>query len=371
MGSELEPDLQNWAERIKQLAVEHPLQIISWEATRRCNLCCVHCGSPSEDSNLIEELTTEEVVNAFDQIAADFDMDKFHHINITGGEPFVRSDLLVILEQLSRHSCYRNIDIQTNGIYVAEHPGILPDLKQLGVTGLGVSIDGLETTHNKFRRHPDGFRKAWQAAASAVQEGMVVTVSVVAHSQNIVEIPELFRMVQTEIHPRFFRIMTIDSIGRAELDREYLLSDEQIAQVIEFLKKQFMQNFETYADPSATMVELGCGGWLGCELEGTFRPYFFHCIAGLNNLGILHDGKLASCSNISREFVQGDLRQERIKDVWDNRYQKFRVFDWKKTGPCVDCSEWPYCHGGPMHKRKLDGELLECLYQRFYSVRRR
>ena len=74
-----------WRQRIEKLIQEHPLQIISWEATRRCNLKCHHCGSPSEAVNCADELTTSEVVSAFEQIASDFDMSRFRHINITVG----------------------------------------------------------------------------------------------------------------------------------------------------------------------------------------------------------------------------------------------------------------------------------------------
>jgi radical SAM protein with 4Fe4S-binding SPASM domain len=97
------------------------------------------------------------------------------------------------------------------------------------------------------------------------------------------------------------------------------------------------------------MVELGCGGWFGKDLEGTFRPFIFHCIAGINNLGILYDGKIASCSNISRDFIEGDARTDNIKEIWDNGFVRFRDREWKRVGKCADCKEWDFCHGGPMH----------------------
>lgn len=369
-NDELDLLFENWKFRINALVKEHPLQIISWEATRRCNLNCVHCGSPSEEVNLKEELTTEEVIEAFTQIAQDFDMSKFRHINITGGEPFVRKDLLYILEKLYRFPFYRNIDIQTNGIHIANHPEILKELKKVGVTGIGVSIDGLEETHDAFRRRKGAFQKAFKAAKLAVEHGYVVTVSVVAHSKNVNEIPLLYELVKREIRPRVFRVMTIDPIGRTSFDSEYLLSPEQERQVIYFLRDEYERTCHLYADPKQTMVELGCGGWLGKELEGTVRPFIFHCIAGINNLGILYDGKLASCSNIPREFIEGDLRKERIKDVWENKYQRYRDFEWKRTGICKTCDQWDYCHGGPMHKRRSDKKLEECIFLRINCNRK-
>ena len=365
-NGELDDLFQQWRGRIEALVQEHPLQIISWEATRRCNLNCMHCGSPAEDADHAEELTTDEVVGAFEQIARDFDMEQFRHINITGGEPFVRQDLLEVLRRVSKYPFYRNIDIQTNGIALADNPDLLKTLKTAGVTGLGISIDGLEESHDGFRRMSGCFAKAVTASRLAVEHGYAVTVSVVAHSGNVDEIPNLFEFVRREIKPRVFRVMTIDPIGRAEQDQELLLSPEQVRQVIGFLKKEYQANCTTYSDPSVTMVELGCGGWLGKELEGTLRPMIFHCIAGNINLGILYDGKLASCSNISREFVEGDLRIDRIKNVWENRYQRYRNRDWRRTGTCADCAEWDYCHGGPMHQS--DSHQRSCLGQALGSV---
>ena len=358
----MEEYFEVWKKNIDKLIKEHPLHIISWEATRRCNQKCVHCGSPSESVSIIDELRTEEVIGAFDQIAKDFDMSQFKHINITGGEPFVRKDLFTILKHLKKYPFYQNIDIQTNGLILAEQPEYFDRLKKLGVTGLGISIDGLEKTHNAFRKTKDGFNKAFQAAELSVQHGYITTVSTVAHSKNVDELHDLFYLVKEKIKPRVFRVMTIDPIGRAEFDNEYLLSHNQVRKVIHFLKNEYEKNCHRYSYSDTTMVELGCGGWLGRDLEGKVRPLIFHCIAGINNLGILFDGKLASCSNISREFIEGDLRRDRIKDIWENCYQKYRSFDWKKKGACIECTEWEFCHGGPMHKRIISGQMFDCIY---------
>ena len=239
LTAEDEQLFERWRERMEQLIREHPLQIITWEATRRCNLRCVHCGSPAEEVDLGAELTADEVVGAFEQIAADFDMSQFRHINITGGEPFVRSDLLDILRRISRNPHFRNTDIQTNGIILADHPELFDELDRYGVTGLGISIDGLEPTHDTFRRIPGGFAKAFDAARLSVEHGYVTTVSAVAHAKNVDEIPELFERVRGDIRPRVFRIMTIDPIGRMDFDSEYMLSPEQVRQVLDFLKTEY------------------------------------------------------------------------------------------------------------------------------------
>ena len=359
--------LNIWKSKIENLIEEHPLQIISWEATRRCNLKCKHCGSPSEEVQLPEELSTKEVIGAFHQIEKDFNMSKFRHINITGGEPLVRKDLLYILEQISQSPHYRNIDIQTNGVVLGRNPDLIDDLKKFGVTGIGVSIDGFREEHDSFRGLNGSYDLVVKAAHESVEKGMTVTVSTVAHAGNVNRIPLFFEKVKKEIHPRIYRVMTVDLLGRAE-ENKLSLSQKQTREVISFLFNEYVTNCEKYANSEYTMVELGCGGWVGKNLEGMIRPFLFHCIAGINNLGILYDGKLAACSNIPRELgFEGDLRKDRIKDIWEDKYQKYRNFDWKKTGDCQNCQEWDYCHGGPMHKMRKDGSKTDCIYQTLNS----
>lgn len=357
-----------WKSKIEKLIEEHPVQIVSWEATRACNLNCLHCGSPKETWDREKELSTDEVLKVFNDISEQFDMSKFKHINITGGEPFVRKDLVYVLSQISKKPYFRNIDIQTNGVILADKPELLDKIKEYGVTGLGVSIDGLKQTHEEFRGCKDGsFEKSLKTAKLASKKGFVVTFSTVAHTKNVNELPELFKLARDEVGARYFRVMKLDCIGRAKLNKGYLLSPNQIKDVVSYLHEQYIKDFQTYANPKSTMVEFGCAGWLGKGLEGEVSPFFFHCIGGINNLGMLYDGKISSCSNISRDFIQGDVRTDNLKDVWENRFKEFRNFEWKRNGDCEDCSEWGYCHGGSMHRRLKDGTMLDCTYKTIFE----
>ncbi|MHA1228961.1 MAG: radical SAM protein, partial [Candidatus Hodarchaeales archaeon] len=72
---------------LKKKIEEHPLEIVIWEATTKCNLHCIHCGSPPQNSI---ELTTEEVIDAFKNIREQFGTEKIRYIAITGGEPTIR-----------------------------------------------------------------------------------------------------------------------------------------------------------------------------------------------------------------------------------------------------------------------------------------
>ena len=83
----------------KKILAEKPkLYNLFWETTLRCNAKCKHCGSRAgEDCNFKDELTTEEIKNALQNIANKYDANEIL-LNITGGEPLVRKDLFEVMK---------------------------------------------------------------------------------------------------------------------------------------------------------------------------------------------------------------------------------------------------------------------------------
>ena len=90
---------------------KHTLVDLFWECTLTCNAKCKHCGSSAEKRKYEGELTTEEIKNAFKQIANDMDATKIF-INVTGGEPLLQ-DVGELLTELSNHGHY--VVVETNG----------------------------------------------------------------------------------------------------------------------------------------------------------------------------------------------------------------------------------------------------------------
>jgi len=370
-----EEEIISWKTAVNQVIDEHKLKFIQLEVTRACNLRCVHCGSPTENTDSSSLLTRDEIQVILEKIANEIiDPTHFNHLMFVGGEPFSRKDLLDIIGDAydirgkDGERVYTNTQIQTNGIYIGEHPETLDILKQIGVTGFGISIDGLEKTHNAFRGRKDAFSKTYKAVKEALDRDFSVSVSTVVNQSNVEELPKLSRLIREELKPNYWRIMLLDPIGRARLNKSYLLSPEQTQETIAFIYKEHVEHIkEAYLEGKGTKIELGCGGWCGKELEGMIRPYLWHCIAGISMLGIMYDGAIGGCTNIPRDFLEGNIRKDDVTEVWNNRFQRYREFDWKKTGECKTCSEWNACDGGPMHYRMGNGDMIFCLYKTLYE----
>ncbi|MEO6221322.1 MAG: GTP 3',8-cyclase MoaA [Ginsengibacter sp.] len=111
--------------------------------TDRCNLRCFYC-MPEQGLDWLgrkELMTYEEMLNICSLLVS-IGVEK---IRITGGEPFIRKDIMQFLTSLSKLQGLQLITITTNGVLTAPH---VPELKKIGIKSVNLSIDTLD--RNRF-----------------------------------------------------------------------------------------------------------------------------------------------------------------------------------------------------------------------------
>ena len=93
-------------------------------------------------------------------------------------------------------------------------------------------------------------------------------------------------------------------------------------------------------------LQYGCPGFLGMEYEKEVRPQFFYCRTGISVASILYNGDLFVCPNVPRlpRFIQGNIKRDNFKDVWENKYKEFRNKDRTKCDECQNCKECDNCY---------------------------
>jgi len=130
--------------------------VVVWNLTRACNLACEHCYASARVRPAPDELTRDDARRFLDDLAA-FEVPA---VLVSGGEPLVRPDLWQLLE----HGVTRGLrfTLSTNGTLIDDPTA--RRLHDLGITYVGISIDGRQTTHDRVRRH-DG---AWAASVRAL-----------------------------------------------------------------------------------------------------------------------------------------------------------------------------------------------------------
>lgn len=117
--------------------------------TWRCNLHCRQCDIPLTGNKERPELTTEQICTAIQQLR---DWLGPFHLNIAGGEPFMRRDLMDIIEFSSRNGI--TVGVTTNGMLITE--SIAKRIEKSGIQSLNISLDGLNPETHDYYRNRNG-----------------------------------------------------------------------------------------------------------------------------------------------------------------------------------------------------------------------
>jgi len=188
--------------------------VVVWNITRRCNLRCVHCYAKALDERGQDAISTEQGKALIDDLAAY----GAPVMLFSGGEPLVREDLV----ELAKHATGKGMRavISTNGTLITQQKARA--LKEVGLSYVGISLDGGETVHDKFRAMPGSFKKALAGIANCQAEGLKVGLRFTINKRNAGEVPLLFDLVRDLEVPRICFYHLVYSGRGSELIEEDL-----------------------------------------------------------------------------------------------------------------------------------------------------
>lgn len=347
----------------------NPVEIILWEITRRCNLRCEHCGSPTERTKG-DELSSEQALALFEKIKRETDLSELRVFGLTGGEPFLRKDLLQILQGLTDIGYRELITIQTNGHYLFRHPELLPSLLNIGIVGLGVNLDGVEEVHNAIRNDSRSFSMVTEVIDKITnhRDQLDLTINTLVTPESVKEIHVLAEFIR-RVNPYNWRFLIADPIGRIDQGSMELSPD--------WLRGLFIWVRDLsalhYANDYPVNPHLGCFGWTGMPLVSEVSSGMpWHCLAGVCLMGVTHDGKITGCTNSDREFIVGDGLKQDVGQLWEKGFEFYRTrqgqtFDGIK---CTSCKEFlKGCGGSSFHLVSKKKQVKRCMHHRLHRCR--
>ncbi|MCB9081052.1 MAG: GTP 3',8-cyclase MoaA [Lewinellaceae bacterium] len=178
--------------------------------TDRCNLRCFYC-MPEEGINYVprEELLTYEEMVRLLRLLASMGVSK---VRITGGEPFIRRDMMDFLRAISQLDGIEQINITTNGTVTAP---LVPELKVLGIHSINLSLDTLdrERFHRITRR--DALPQVMETLEALLHYGIKTKINaVVMDGQNTDDLIPMVELARE--HPlgvRFIEEMPFNGEG--------------------------------------------------------------------------------------------------------------------------------------------------------------
>ena len=338
--------LELWRQQENLARREHPLRQLFWECTLRCDLKCRHCGSDCKMKTDGRDMPKEDFLRVLDSIAAKTDPHKVFVI-VSGGEPLMRQDI----EECGREIYGKGFPwgMVTNALHLT--PQRWQRLLQAGIHTMSISLDGLEEDHNWMRGNSRSFSMVTHAIDMLVAtKGFVFDIVTCVNRRNYGKLDEIKEFLIGKGVGRW-RIFTVFPVGRAALDPQMRLTNEEFRGVFEYIRRT--------REEGRIRVDYGCEGFLG-NYEGEVRNRLFACQAGVTVGSVMADGAIAACASIRADYNQGNIYRDDFMEVWEHRYAAYRQREWMRNGECDGCKYFRYCQGNGMHLRDGDGRLLLC-----------
>ncbi|MDP2991575.1 MAG: 12,18-didecarboxysiroheme deacetylase [Kiritimatiellota bacterium] len=168
--------------------------VVVWNVGRRCNLRCVHCYSQSRNEDYSGELSHAEGIRLIDDLAG-FGCPV---LLFSGGEPLMRPDIFELIE----HAAARKMRavISTNGTLITKE--VAKQVKAAGLSYVGISLDGLEETNDRFRGVAGAFNDALAGVRNCLAMGVKVGLRFTMTRSNFRDIDGIFNLIEREGLPR-------------------------------------------------------------------------------------------------------------------------------------------------------------------------
>lgn len=188
-----------------------PGPVVIWNLIRRCNLCCKHCYSISADKDFPGELSTEQVKSVMD----DLKQFRVPALILSGGEPLLRPDIYEVGQYAKQKGFY--VGLSTNGTLIDESH--IEPLLETGFDYVGISIDGIGATHDKFRQLEGAFDASMRAVRLCQDNGIKVGLRFTITQDNAKELPDLLKVVDDEGVDKFY-LSHLNYAGRGNRNRK-------------------------------------------------------------------------------------------------------------------------------------------------------
>lgn len=184
--------------------------VVIWNLVRRCNLTCKHCYATSADKDFPGELSTGQVFAVMDDLRA-------YGVSVlilSGGEPLLRPDLFEIASRAKELGFY--IGLSTNGTLIGRDN--LGAIVEADFDYVGISLDGMRATHDRFRRSAGAFDHALRGIRLCRDAGLKVGMRFTLTRDNAAELPDLLRLMDDEGIAKFY-LSHLNYAGRGYRNR--------------------------------------------------------------------------------------------------------------------------------------------------------
>lgn len=185
--------------------------VVIWNLIRRCNLTCKHCYTTSTDIDFPNELSTPEIYTVMDDLKAF----KVPVLILSGGEPLLHPDIFNISRRAKDMGFY--VALSTNGTKISA--ANIDEIAAINYQYIGVSLDGIKDTHDRFRRVQGSFDQALHGIHLCLGKGIKVGLRFTLTQDNAQDFPALLQLMDEHNIDKFY-LSHLNYGGRGNKNRK-------------------------------------------------------------------------------------------------------------------------------------------------------
>jgi len=185
--------------------------VVIWNLIRRCNLTCKHCYTTSTDINFPNELSTPEIYTVMDDLKAF----KVPVLILSGGEPLLHPDIFDISRHAKDMGFY--VALSTNGTKISTDN--IDEIANINYQYIGVSLDGIKDTHDRFRRVKGCFDQALNGIHLCLEKGIKVGLRFTLTQDNAQDFPAMLQLMDDNNIDKFY-LSHLNYGGRGNKNRK-------------------------------------------------------------------------------------------------------------------------------------------------------
>ncbi len=329
-----------------------------WHITNICNLRCSHCYQ--NDYSHASEPSLEELKSIADKINRALAVwKKEGRIAITGGEPFIRKDLVSLLQYLEQQPSIKKISILTNGTLIKNHIDSLKALTKLHF--IQMSLEGGREKNDRIRGE-DVFDKVITGTNLLNKNDIPVRWMVTLHKMNVEDVPHMIDLaLENDVDTLVFERLIPTGEGKSMEDM--LLTPAELSKVYDYI---LHRSDEEYSKGSSLKILKFRTLWILTDPKRAEknaqtplqREAGAACSIGMDSLCILPDATVLPCRRLPVHI--GNLKKDSIFKIWYTSDVLWEIRDKRNLkGKCNSCDLIPRCSGCRAMAYVCTGDYLE------------
>lgn len=325
----------------------HPVLAV-WELTLKCDQPCQHCGSRAGGARP-KELDTEQALRVVDSLARL----SCREVALIGGEAYLREDLHEIVAYIVQKGI--RATMQTGGRAFTLDRAL--SLRKAGLDGLGVSIDGPASCHDRLRGNLGSHAAAMAALRNARTAGMALSANTQINRLNWDQLLPFSRELR-KAGVETWQVQLTGPMGRAADHPEWIIEPWRVVDVIDILAEIQREAFAEHKGtgvpfrvmPNNNVGYFGPHEQLLRSRPGGEESHWQGCQAGIYLLGIESDGTLKACPTLpTGPYAAGNVLTTSLEELWERaelvRFARDRELD-ELWGFCKTCYYADVCKAG-------------------------